>query len=97
MRDALKKVSFPLFLLGLVLLPRIVFAGTDTTFDDMTMMLSDWTEGSLGKGFAILALLMGVGLAAVRQSFIALFAGIGVALGATIGPGIVDGMFTAIF
>ncbi len=97
MRDALKKVSFPLFLLALMLLPRMAFAGTDTTFDDMTMMLTDWTEGSLGKGFAILSLLFGVGYAAVRQSFIALFAGIGVALGATVGPGIIDGMFTATF
>jgi conjugal transfer pilus assembly protein TraA len=97
MKDILKKVCFPLFLLGLMLIPRMVFAGTDITFDDMTMMLTDWTEGSLGKGFAILALLFGVGMAAVRQSFIALFSGIGVALGATIGPGILDNMFTAIF
>jgi len=79
-----------------VLLPKLVFAGTDTTFDDMTSMLSDWTSGSLGKGLAMVALLLGVGLAAVKQSFVALFGGIGVALGATVGPTVVDGIVTAI-
>jgi len=93
----MKKAGPLVFMLGLMLLPRLVLAGTDTTFDDIQTMLSDWTQGSLGKAFAILSLLFGVGIAAVRQSFISLFAGIGVALGATVGPGILDSMFTATF
>ena len=72
-------------------------AGTDVTFDDLNLLLEGWTKGSLGKGLALMALIGGIGIAAVKQSFAALFAGIGVAAGASIGPGIISQVVTAIF
>jgi conjugal transfer pilus assembly protein TraA len=72
-------------------------AGTDTTFDDLNTLMSDWSKGSLGKALALIALLLGIGIAAARQSFAALFAGVGVAAGAAIGPGVIDQVVTAVF
>ena len=72
-------------------------AGTDTTFDDLNTMVTDWTKGSLGKAFALIALLLGIGVAAARQSFGALFGGIGVAAAASIGPTVVSQVITALF
>ena len=75
----------------------VVHAGTDVTFDDLNVLLEGWTKGSLGKALALIALILGIGVAAARQSFAALFAGVGVAAGASIGPGVVSGVITAIF
>jgi conjugal transfer pilus assembly protein TraA len=72
-------------------------AGTDTTFDDLNTMVTDWTKGSLGKAFALIALILGIGVAAARQSFGALFGGIGVAAAASIGPQVLDQVITALF
>ena len=72
-------------------------AGTDTTFDDLNTMVTDWTKGSLGKSFSLIALLLGIGVAAARQSFGALFGGIGVAAAASIGPTVVDQVITGLF
>jgi conjugal transfer pilus assembly protein TraA len=72
-------------------------AGTDTTFDDLNTMITDWSKGSLGKAFALIALILGIGVAAARQSFGALFGGIGVAAAASIGPTVIDQVMTALF
>jgi len=72
-------------------------AGTDSTFDDLNTLMSDWSKGSLGKALAMVALLLGIGVAAARQSFAALFAGIGVAAGATVGPNVISTVITAVF
>lgn len=72
-------------------------AGTDSTFDDLNTLMSDWSKGSLGKAMAMIALLLGIGVAAARQSFAALFAGIGVAAGATVGPNVISTVITATF
>jgi hypothetical protein len=40
---------------------------------------------------------MGIGVAAARQSFGALFGGVGVAAAATIGPGVIDQVISALF
>jgi hypothetical protein len=45
----------------------------------------------------LIALIMGIGVAAARQSFGALFGGVGVAAAATIGPGVIDGVMTGTF
>lgn len=54
--------------LGVILGIRVaaVHAGTDTTFDDLNVMMSDWSKGSLGKALALIALLLGIGMAAAR-------------------------------
>jgi len=72
-------------------------AGTDVTFDDLNVLIEGWTKGSLGKALSLIALVLGIGIAAARQSFAALFAGVGVAAGASIGPGVINQVITATF
>lgn len=92
-------VVVSLLIVGTVVLIRTAaaHAGTDTTFDDLNTMLEGWAKGSLGKSLSLIALLLGVGVAAARQSFAALFAGVGVAAGASIGPSVVSTIITATF
>lgn len=94
-----RQVLTSLVVVGAVLLIRsaAAHAGTDTTFDDLNILLEGWAKGSLGKALALIALLLGVGIAAARQSFAALFAGVGVAAGASIGPAVVATIITATF
>jgi conjugal transfer pilus assembly protein TraA len=75
----------------------IAHAGNDITFDDLNTLVEGWTKGSLGKALALIALILGIGVAAARQSFGALFGGVGVAAAATIGPGVIDQVITALF
>ena len=86
-----------LVMIGVMVTPRLLLAGTDTTFDDVSMMFGDWISGSLGKTFSLLALTVGAAIAAIRQSFIALFAAVGVAAAANVGPGILEGIIEATF
>ncbi len=72
-------------------------AGTDVTFEDLNTLIESWTKGSLGKALSLIALVLGIGIAAARQSFAALFAGVGVAAGASIGPGVINQVITGIF
>ena len=72
-------------------------AGTDATFDDLNTMMTDWSKGSSGKALALIALLLGIGTAAARQSFAALFGGIGVAAGAVVGPDVISTVVSATF
>ncbi len=72
-------------------------AGTDTTFDDLNTLIQGWTTGSLGKALSLVALLLGIGVAAARQSFAALFAGVGVAAASSIGPTVLSTVITAVF
>jgi len=72
-------------------------AGTDATFDSLNTLIEGWTTGSLGKALALIALILGIGVAAARQSFAALFAGVGVAAGAAIGPNVIGTVVTAVF
>ncbi len=84
--------------LALVALRTLVaHAGTDVTFDDLNTMMESWTTGSLGKALSLIALLLGIGVAAARQSFAALFAGVGVAAAASIGPTVLGTVITAVF
>lgn len=94
-----RQVLVSLVVMGAIVLIRsaAAHAGTDTTFDDLNTMLEGWSKGSLGKSLALIALLLGVGVAAARQSFAALFAGVGVAAGASIGPTVVSTIITATF
>ena len=73
------------------------YAGNDITFDELNDLIANWTKGSLGKALALIALILGIGVAAARQSFGALCGGIGVAAAASIGPSVVDQVITALF
>ncbi len=83
---------------GMVLIrTAVAHAGNDITFDDLNTLIEGWTKGSLGKALALIALILGIGVAAARQSFGALFGGVGVAAAATIGPGVIDQVISALF
>ncbi len=87
-----------LLILALMALKALAaHAGTDTTFDDLNTLIQGWTTGSLGKALSLIALLLGIGVAAARQSFAALFAGVGVAAAASIGPNVLSTVITAVF
>ena len=73
------------------------YAGNDITFDELNGLIENWTKGSLGKALALIALILGIGVAAARQSFGALFGGVGVAAAASIGPGVIDQVISALF
>ena len=73
------------------------YAGNDITFDELNDLVSNWTKGSLGKALALMALILGIGTAAAKQSFGALFGGVGVAAAASIGPGVIDQVISALF
>lgn len=72
-------------------------AGTGGTgmFDAIYTDISSWTTGYLGKIFAIMALLVGIG-GGVKGNYTALFGGIGVGAAAMYGPSILDSIVTAL-
>ena len=74
-----------------------VHAGTDTTFDSIATTVSDWAQGSLGKTLAIGSLLVGGGYAVASQSLRAAVTAVGLALTMAYGPGVLGGIFTAMF
>lgn len=80
--------------LGLVLSVD-VYAGTDTTFGTMQTWLTNNVTGSMGKSFAIASLAVGLGVGIVKQSIMSAAVGSGIALAASLGPGIITGIFTA--
>ncbi len=69
--------------------------GDDGVFADLVTKLKDWSQGGLGKTFALAALLVGLGLGIVRQSVMGAATGFGVAAASYYGPGVLDGVFTA--
>lgn len=71
-------------------------AGTDTTFDAWTDTMVGWMEGSLGKGIAIAAIIIGAISGAARGSLMAFAIGVGFALGMFYTPDVIDSMFTAV-
>ncbi|ADU15392.1 hypothetical protein [Asticcacaulis excentricus] len=72
-------------------------AGTDTTFDATTTVLTGWAEGSLGK-MAAVAGVAGALVGLVMKFDWRLIAGAaGIGLTASTGPGIVSALTSAIF
>jgi conjugal transfer pilus assembly protein TraA len=80
---------------GLVaLLASPALAGTsDTTFSALTTNVTTWTTGSLGKGLAVITLLAGIIASVIRFQWVYLGAAVILALAASVGPGIVSGIF----
>lgn len=95
-----KQQLYPyLFLLLVVLLvPALCYAGTaDTEFQPLLQKLMDWVSGYLGKSLAIGALIVGLGIALAQQTLMPALVGLGVAVIAAFGPGIITGLVTATF
>lgn len=68
--------------------------GTD--FDQVVNRMNGWLGGSLGKTFALGALAVGLAIGIVKQSVMSVVTGAAVALSASIGPGVLSGIFTAV-
>lgn len=95
----MQKVSVKTVLLigGLLALSGAAVAGTatDTAFTGLYNMMMSWTSGYLAKALALAAFLFGAGVGIAKQSIIPAVFGIVLALVLTIGPGVVNGMFSA--
>lgn len=89
-----------LFLLSLVVLMCVLnttaYAGTDATFDSWVTQMTDWLQGSLGKGIAIGFILVGIVMGMIQQSLMAFAIGVGAALGLNYTPTILTNMFSAV-
>jgi len=85
---------YGLFSLFLLTLSAMAAAGTDTTFDGINNVIKGWMTGSLGKLFGVTAFVIGMGIALVRQSVLAIVVGIGVGLLMFCEPSIIDGWVT---
>ncbi|WP_413694396.1 TraA family conjugative transfer protein [Psychromonas sp. KJ10-2] len=89
-----------LFFTGLLVLSVIMasmaHAGTDATFDAWVDQLTEWVEGSLGKGVSIAFVVIGIIMGIASQTLKAVAIGVGCALGLNFTPTVIDGMFTAI-
>lgn len=88
------------FFAGLMLLTALMavmaHAGNDTTFDTWTDKMTEWLQGSLGKGVSIAFVLVGIVIGITRQSLMAFAIGVGAALGLNYTPDILGSMFTAV-
>lgn len=68
-------------------------AGTGgSEFDTLLQMVTDWSEGTLGKTIAISGLVMGLGYTAFGGGARWAIGGIMAAAGFSYGPGVVDGI-----
>lgn len=90
------KFFFSLMVLIAVASAMAQAGGTDTTFDGWVDQMTDWMEGSLGKGVSIAFILVGIVMGVVRQSLMAFAIGVGAALGLNYAPTVVDTMFSAV-
>jgi len=64
-------------------------------FDAVVSRLKEWSEGSMGKMFALGALAVGLAVAVVKQSLMAVVVAVGIALTASIGPDVIINLFGA--
>ncbi|WP_051303372.1 TraA family conjugative transfer protein [Psychromonas aquimarina] len=78
-----------------VVLSQTVMAGTDATFDAWVDQLTDWIEGSLGKGVSIAFVIIGIIMGIAQQTLKAVAIGVGCALGLNFTPTVISAMFTA--
>lgn len=83
---------FALFLTALAIMPAV--AGTDTTFQPIVTLITNWAQGSLGKLLAIAAFIIGMGIGLVRQSVMAVVIGLAFALVMFYGPTLIDNIIT---
>ena len=71
-------------------------AGTGgSEFDSLLQMVTDWSEGTLGKTISIAGLVMGLGYTAFGGGARWAIGGIMAAAGFSYGPGVVDGIVSA--
>jgi conjugal transfer pilus assembly protein TraA len=95
----LKKLSL-LALVGVVLaliIPDVVMASTTgAEFQGIYDTITNWSNGYLGKTISIFAFIIGLGLGVARSNPLPAISGIVFALFVSYGPGLLDGIVTAI-
>lgn len=78
-----------------VTLPAAVVAGTGgTEFDGVWTLLTDWSQGALGRIIAGSMVLIGIIAGIARQSLMAFAVGIGGGVGLFYAPSIIDATVT---
>lgn len=79
------------------LLSTSAFAGTGgAEFTGIYTMVAGWTSGILGKLLAVIALLAGIGVLALMSRFTGIWSALGVAVFASAGVGVINGIVTAV-
>lgn len=81
--------------LGAVAAIASTASSADSDFGTVVTKLKGWMEGSLGKTFALGSLATGLGIGIVKQSAMSVVTGVGIALSASIGPSVLEKIFTA--
>lgn len=71
-------------------------AKTQDEFTETATKFEGWIEGNLGKAVALVALIIGAGIAAVKKDGMALVFAIFIAIGIGIIVGIINASFTAL-
>lgn len=82
-------------LLAMVVPEMAAAAAADTSFTQAVTTVEGWATGSLGKLVSVTFLVVGIVMGVMRQSIFAAVPAIACALAMSIGPGILDGLFTA--
>jgi conjugal transfer pilus assembly protein TraA len=78
------------------ILPGLALAGTaDTEFQPMFQKVLDWTQGFLGKGLAVAAVLIGGGYSLYDRSIGGIAMGLVLGLAFAFLPGAIQGLVTA--
>ena len=86
-----KTLGFALFLGMVVTTPA--FAGADVTFAALSLLVTNWLQGSLGTLLALIGALFGIG-AALGGRWSGMVTGFGVAAGAFFIPAIIPSITT---
>lgn len=91
-----RKVSKPLIVLFALFMSQAAFAGNSVATDDLFYeyweFINDSIGGGLGVGLALMAFLIGAGIAAVQMSAMPMLVGIMIAIGLGIGDDIITGL-----
>ncbi len=91
----MKKSLVAASLVAAAALPAAVMAGSGgTEFDGIWTLVTDWTQGSLGRVISGVLVLVGIIGGIARQSLMAFAVGIGGGVGLFYAPTIIDAVVT---
>ena len=91
------KVAQYAAVIALALTANVAMAATTgAEFKGLADMVTGWSEGYLGMALGLTAFLIGLAVGLMKQTIMTCIVGLGVGLAATLGPGIIKGMFTLI-
>lgn len=92
-----RRAAQTVFAIGVMLSAEFAMAAkTGSEFQKFANMVKGWAEGYLGMALALTAFLIGLAVGLMKQTVMPAIVGLGVALFATMGPGIIMSMFTAV-